>query len=376
MKKALTNGRILTGRSWQEGLAVLIDGDRISGLCHASDCPPGYQCEDLGGNDLVPGFIDLQVNGGGGMMLNDARTLDDIKTIAAAHRKFGTTGMLPTLISDSWDRMEAVAGLIREAVANNVPGILGIHFEGPYLNPERKGVHDADKIRPVDEKFIELVTKGDLGHVLVTLAPEKVALAVIRELAAKGVQVSAGHSNASYEEMRAAIGAGLSCVTHLYNAMPPMQSRAPGLIGAALTSPDCFCGFINDGHHVHPMTLKAAIAANGAKRMMLVTDAMSCVGTDMTNFTLGDTAIKLEGGRLTTADGTLAGSALDMATAVRNTVNLLNLPLEEAIQLATGVPTAFLDLEKSHGRIAAGMRADLVLLDATMTVRKSWIGGQ
>ncbi|MZR30261.1 N-acetylglucosamine-6-phosphate deacetylase [Sneathiella litorea] len=376
MKKALVNSHILTGHTWQDELALLIEDEKISGLCRVADCPVGYECEDLAGGYLLPGFIDIQVNGGGGMMLNDARTLADIETIAAAHRKFGTTGMLPTLITDSWERMTEVAALIREAIAKGVPGILGIHFEGPYLNPVRNGVHDKRQIRALDDKFIDLVTQGDLGCVLVTLAPEKVPLETIRKLTAKGVRVSAGHSAASFDEMTAAIDAGLTGTTHLFNAMPPMESRSPGLIGAALTCPDCYCGIINDGHHVHPATLKVVIAAKGIDRLMLVTDAMSTIGTDMTEFHLGDTLIKLKDGRLTTEEGTLAGSALDMATAIRNATSLLGLPLEEALPMATCTPATYLGLEKSRGRIATGYRADLVLVDAGMNVLKSWIAGR
>ncbi len=376
MKKAIINAHILTGHSWQNELTLLIDGERIVGLCREANCPDGYEFEDMEGYCLLPGFIDTQVNGGGGVMLNDAKSVDDIAAIAAAHRKFGTTAMLPTLITDNWEKMEHTAALIREAISQDIPGILGVHFEGPYLNSARKGVHDETHIRGIDDRFVDLVTAGDLGEVLVTLAPEKVPLDVIRELTAKGVHVSAGHSTASFEEMQAAMEAGLSGVTHLYNAMPPMESRAPGLIGAALSNSDCYCGFINDGHHVHPATLKAAIAAKGLDHMMLVTDAMSTIGTDTTRLTLGEMEITLKDGRLTTANGTLAGSALDMAAAVRNAVSLLDLPLEEAVQMATASPAAFLGLEKSHGLIAAGMRADIVAVNDDMAVVKSWISGQ
>ncbi|MDF2368486.1 N-acetylglucosamine-6-phosphate deacetylase [Sneathiella sp.] len=376
MKTAFFNGSLLVGHDWRQDTALLVSDGVIEGTCQETDIPDGYELEDLKGGRLLPGFIDTQVNGGGGMMLNDAKSVEDIATIAAAHRKFGTTAMLPTLITDSWEKMERVAALIREAIAEGMPGILGIHFEGPYLNPARKGVHDAAHIRDIEERFVDLVTAGDLGQVLVTLAPEKVPHDIIRKLTAKGVHVSAGHSTASFEEMQAAMEAGLTGVTHLYNAMPPMESRAPGLIGAALNFSECYCGFINDGHHVHPATLKAAIAAKGVDHMMLVTDAMSTVGTEETRLTLGGTEITLKDGRLTTPNGTLAGSALDMAAAVRHAVNLLDLRLEYAVQMATESPAAFLGLTSSHGRIAPGYRADLVLMDAKMRVQKSWITGQ
>ncbi len=375
MKKALTNAQILTGGAWRDQSALLIDGDHIEKVVADSEIPPGYEIEDLAGGRLLPGFIDVQVNGGGGMMLNDARSVADIAMIARAHRRFGTTGLLPTLITDDWARMTETAALIREAMADGLPGLLGVHFEGPYLNPARKGVHDEAKIRRLDEKFVELVTAGDLGRVVVTLAPERVPMDVIRELAANGVIVSAGHSAASYDEAVAAFEAGVTGITHLYNGMPPMQSREPGLVGAAVLSSGCYCGIINDGHHVHPATLKAALTIKGSARMMLVTDAMASVGTEMTSFRLGETEIRIDGGRLTTADGTLAGSNLDMAGAVRNAVALLGLPLAEAAGLATENPAAFLGLDQIHGRIAPGFRADLVLMDGDLRLLKCWIGG-
>ncbi|MEX1034811.1 MAG: N-acetylglucosamine-6-phosphate deacetylase [Sneathiella sp.] len=376
MKTALVNARILTDRDWRTGYALLIDGTRIAGLCPEATIPDDYAREDLGGGDLVPGFIDVQVNGGGGMMLNDATELADLERIAAAHRQFGTTALLPTLITTSWQRMQEVAALIRAAIGAGVPGIAGVHFEGPYLNRDRKGVHDARDIRAMDAGFIEMVSAGDLGAVVVTLAPEVTGPEVIAALRNAGVIVSAGHSMARYDEMTAAINAGLTGVTHLYNAMPPMQSREPGLIGAALNSAECYCGFINDGHHVHPATLKAAIAAKGADKMMLVTDAMATVGTDMTAFRLGDQEIHARDGRLATAEGRLAGSALDMAAAVRNAVTLLDQSLEDAINMASAVPAAFLGQADQRGRIAPGLAADLVLLEGDMRVKRSWIAGR
>ena len=376
MKKALINARLLLEGDWRTGQALLIDGETIAGICPEVDVPDGYAREDMGGGYLVPGFIDVQANGGGGVLLNDAKDLADLERIARAHRAFGTTALLPTLITTSWTRMQEVAALIRAAIAEKMPGIAGIHFEGPYLNSARRGVHNAAHIRAMDDGFMELVGAGDLGSVVVTLAPEMVEPARIARLVAAGVIVSAGHSTAGYEEMKAAIAAGLSGVTHLYNAMPPMESRAPGLIGAALNSPECYCGFINDGHHVHPATLKAAIAAKGPARMMLVTDAMATVGTEMTNFQLGNQAIRAAGGRLTTQDGTLAGSILDMASAVRNAVALLDQPLETAIEMASGVPAAFLGQAAQRGKIAPGLAADLVLLDDEIKVKRSWIAGR
>ena len=376
MKRALLDAKILTPTGWRDDAALLIQGELIADICRPADIPVGYKRQALDGDYLLPGFIDTQVNGGGGVMLNGAESLDDIRKIAAAHRAFGTTGMLPTLISDDFAAMEKAADLIAAALAAGVPGILGLHFEGPYLNPDRKGIHPEAKIREMDAAFLALATRGDIGKVLVTLAPEAVRTDDIRALTAAGVQVAAGHSAATFDQMQAAINAGLTGVTHLYNAMPSLLSRDPGLIGAGLNAPDVFCGVINDTYHVHPATLKIALAAKGADRLMLVTDAMGIVGTAATEMPWNGGTIRLEGGRLTTADGTLAGSALDMASAVRNTVRHLDQPLETAVEMASASPARFLGLQNSHGHIAPGYRADLLRLAPDLSVRQSWIAGE
>lgn len=376
MIKALLNARIFTGGRWLEGSAVILKDGRIAKICAENEIPEDCNVEDLGGGILAPGFIDIQVNGGGGVLLNEAAALDDLETIAVAHRRFGTTSLIPTLITDGWERMTQVAALIREAVAVNLPGIRGVHFEGPYLNEERKGVHDANYIRGLEQEFVDLITVGDLGSIVVTLAPERVSLEIVRQLTDAGVRVSAGHSNASYEQTRAALEAGLCGFTHLYNAMPPMLNRAPGIVGAALNDRNSFCGIIADGHHVHPAVLKAAIAARGADHMMLVTDAMAAVGTDLTHFYLGKEEIWVKDDRCETESGTLAGSHLDMASAVRNAVTLLDQPLETALNMASDVPARFLGLDNILGSIKEGYAADMVLLDTDFSVKKTWIAGR
>jgi N-acetylglucosamine-6-phosphate deacetylase len=373
--KALTNCQILDGSSWISNHAVLVDDGIIRAICPEQEIPGSAEIEDLKGQVLAPGFIDCQVNGGGGVLLNDQPDLNTLKTIASAHRTFGTTGLLPTLISDSWDKMAAMADAIEAAIEQKVPGILGVHFEGPYLNTDRKGVHDAAWIREFENRFIPLIQNRNLGVVLATLAPELVPTDVIKQLKDSGVRVSAGHTNASYEETRQALSAGLTGFTHLFNAMPPLLSREPGVIGAALEDQDSFCGIIVDGHHVHPASLKAAISAKGSDKMMLVTDAMSCVGTPETRFKLGDTLVTVQDGACRTDEGTLAGSNLDMATAVRNSASMLDLSLTTALNMASHNPARFLGLDGQRGQIAVGKVADLIALDTELTVQKSWIAG-
>ncbi len=377
MTAALVNGRILLTDGFVTDRIVLIDGDRIAGLV-GSDDPrvAGSSQHDLQGRRLVPGFIDCQVNGGGGVLLNEAPTIESVRRIVAAHRSFGTTGLLPTLITTDLDVMRRAIDAVRGAMLAGDSGVLGIHFEGPLLSPARPGVHDAARFRQLDPELVKLICSLGTGRTLLTIAPERVPLAAIRELAARGIILCAGHTGADYASARAALAAGVRGVTHLFNAMSPLQSRDPGMVGAALDDPNCWCGLIVDGHHVHPAALRVAIAAKPRGRMLLVTDAMSCVGSSQTSFTLGGEVIDCSAGVCKTASGVLAGSALDMGTALRNTVRLLNLPVDEAARMAATYPAEFLGVSAERGRIASGLRADLVELDEELNVRRVWVAGQ
>jgi N-acetylglucosamine-6-phosphate deacetylase len=367
------NGRVLTERGFERDISVVVEEGHIVAVL-PGEAARGAQTVDLDGGYLVPGFIDTQVNGGGDVLFNDAPTLDGLRRIAAAHRQYGTTGLMPTLISDDVDVMRHAIEATREAIALGVPGILGIHLEGPYLAEARKGVHDPHKFHTPDERELDLVASLGVGRTMVTLAPERFSADTLRALAARGVLVCAGHTAASYEQLRAAFAAGVRGVTHLFNAMTPLHSREPGAVGASLEDPNSWCGVIVDGYHVHDATLRVAIAAKPRGKMMLVTDAMPPVGGVREDFALYGVPMTCRDGKCTTADGTLAGSALDMASAVRNTVKL-GVPLEEACRMASAYPADFLGLGGELGRIAPGYRADLVLLDDALTVQGSWIAG-
>jgi N-acetylglucosamine-6-phosphate deacetylase len=323
---------------------------------------------------LLPGFIDVQVNGGGGVLFNDQPTVEGIQRIAAAHRRFGTTALLPTLISDDLDIVERAVAAVAEAIARKVPGIVGIHLEGPFLNPDKRGIHDASKFVRLDDRALDLMASLPNGVTLVTLAPELTEAGTIAELTRRGVIVSAGHTMADHQAMTRAIGEGLSGVTHLFNAMTQMEGRAPGVVGAALDS-QLFCGLIVDGQHVHPASLRVAIAAGGHDRMMLVTDAMPTVGAAEKTFVLGGRTITAEGGACKAEDGTLAGSDLDMGLGLRNAVEMLEVDVATASAMASKVPATFLRLHESFGRIAKGARADLVHLDDKLQPRRTWTAG-
>lgn len=376
MSTALINGRVLTDEGFVTDHALLIEGARISGIVDKHDHRLKQSAvHDLRGQTVVPGFIDWQANGGGGVLFNDDPSVETIRRIATAHRRFGTTGLLPTLISTDLDVMRAALDAVREAIVTGEPGILGIHLEGPLLSPARPGVHEVTRLRDIDAQLLDLVCSLGVGRTVMTIAPERVPMAVIEKLTERGVILSAGHTAADYLTARAAFDAGVRGVTHLFNAMSPMQSRDPGMVGAALEDSRSWCGLVVDGHHVHPATLRVAIAAKRRGRMSLVTDAMPLVGTSDSSFRLGTKLVTCVDGRCQTDSGVLAGSALDMASAVRNTVGLIGLTLEEAARMASTYSAEFLGLSNDRGRLAAGQRADLVVLDDDLHAQEVWIGG-
>jgi len=372
---AILNGPMLIGDTIVEGKAVLIEGERIAAVIDADAVPADATRHDLAGATLAPGFIDSQVNGGGGVLFNDSPTVEAIAAIGAAHRRYGTTGFLPTLISDDLDVVREGVRAVDAAIAAGVPGVLGIHIEGPFLNVERKGIHDPAKIIALDDEGFATITGLKRGRTLVTLAPERTTPAMIARLHDVGVIVAAGHTDGSYDDIRAALDHGVTGFTHLFNAMSPLTSREPGAVGAALTDPGCWCGLIVDGRHVHPVTLQIALAAKSAERLMLVTDAMPSVGQAEKSFVLNGQRITVVDGVCVNADGTLAGSDLDMAAAVKNAQAMMGVSFPTALAMAARHPAAFLRLEASHGRIAPGLRADLVALHPDGDVAATWIAG-
>jgi len=376
MRTALINGRVLLESGWATDQAVLLEDDRIAAIVLRTEIPRDFRQHDLAGGLLLPGFIDVQVNGGGGVLFNDACTLTELESLARAHRAYGTTGLMPTLISDDMAVIAAALDLTAKAITAGVPGILGIHVEGPFLSPDRRGVHDVSKFRSLDEEAVTLLTSLRRGKTLVTLAPEMTTPAMIRRLTDAGIVVSAGHTNATYAEISAALKAGVRGFTHLFNAMSPLTGREPGTVGAALEDIHAWCGLILDGHHVHPVTLQLALRCKPANRFMLVTDAMPTVGMDGDSFLLQGRTITVRDGMCLDDAGTLAGSNLNMAAAVKNAVEMLDIDLARAVRMASEYPAAFLGLEQELGKIAPGYRASLVLADEELNVIETWIDGR
>jgi len=383
---ALTGARIFDGEYFHDHYAIIVQNDKIIDLLPRQRLDHSIQQQELTGGILSPGFIDAQVNGGGGVMLNDAPTASTMAKIAQAHRQFGTTSLLPTLISDT-DSITDQALESAISAVGKLAGICGLHLEGPHLAPARKGAHQAQFMRPLEAKDIARFTEAapQIGTLLLTIAAEQVTAAQVEQLVQNHVIVSIGHCDATYEQAMVLFDAGARGVTHLFNAMSPLTGRAPGLVGAALDHPDVWGGIIADGHHVHEASLRIALAAKkgggGAGHLFFVTDAMALIGTDAHSFTLNGRRVErwqeASGicSKLTLEDGTLAGSDLDMASSLRFAIERMGLSLEQAFAMATSVPARFLRLE-DRGFIAKGQRADFVHLNEALLVRASWIDGK
>ena len=374
-RRAYTGARIFDGETLHEGRAVIVDGGQIADIVDDRAVPSSVDMVDLGGDLLCPGFVDLQVNGGGGVMLNDALDAATLRQMAEAHGRLGVTSFLPTLITDTADRTRAA---IDAVAAGGVAGVVGLHLEGPHLAVAKKGAHSAALIRSMSDADLALYRQAAarVTHLKVTLAPEAVTMAQIKALVQAGVHVSLGHSDAPFEQCEAAFAAGASMVTHLFNAMSQLGSRAPGLVGAALANGAVCAGLIADGIHVHPASVRAALAAKaGPGGVFLVSDAMAVAGTDLASFTLNGRAVHRHENRLTLEDGTLAGADLDLLSAIRNLITWKAAPLEQALAMATSIPGGL--LSPSLGRIVQGGSADMVHLSDDLTeIRGVWHAGR
>lgn len=365
---AFVNCDIYTGDDVLHDRAILVDRGVVVSLVRASEIAPDIKQCDLKGESVSPGFIDIQVNGGGGVLFNDSPSPESIRLIGAAHRLFGTTHFLPTFITGSGPGMRQAAAAVDACLEEKMPGVLGIHFEGPFISSSKAGVHDPAFIRPPDDVSIDAVCSLKRGVTVMTFAPENVERALLHRLTEKGILLAIGHSNASFDEVSEAFASGSLCVTHLFNAMSPLTSREPGVTGAALAHEDSWAGIIVDGHHVHYSVVRIAWRTKRRGRLFLVTDAMPPVGGTVDEFRLGRYEIAAKNGRCVTADGVLAGSALDMATAVRNCVQHVGIPKDEALRMASTYPAEFLGLGGSLGRIAPGYKADFAVFNNQIRV--------
>jgi N-acetylglucosamine-6-phosphate deacetylase len=373
---AISAERIFDGYGWHNNAVILIDSgliqciaprDQIAGDWPTEVAPPGTM--------LAPGFIDLQVNGGGGTLLNDEPTPEAMRAIARAHRRYGTTSCLPTLISDT--HAKARAAVAAAKLVEGTDGILGLHLEGPFISRSRPGIHREDYILPATTDDLDWLGElSTVGSSMVTLAPECVPAGFVKTLVASGIRVSVGHSEATPATLIRAIDDGLSGVTHLFNAMPAMSAREPGIIGVALTDERLTAGVILDGIHVDPLVVRAVFSSKNGSNIALVSDAMPTVGTEEDHFELLGRQIQLRHGRLVSENGTLAGAHLDLASAVKNAVTLVGISLDDALRAASLVPARFLGIEHHRGTLSAGARADIVALTTNLDVLTTWIAGK
>ena len=363
--------RLFDGKAIKHNQILAVKNGTIYSIEDADNQEEAIQLTGL----VAPGFVDVQVNGGGGELFNNAPSFEALLTISRAHQQFGSTAILPTLITDNLETMELAADAVCDAIKRKMPGIIGMHFEGPHLSQPKKGIHPEQHIRHISPEEMAIFTREDLGLVCVTLAPENVSIECIEELVSANVKVCLGHSNASADQTFAALKAGANGFTHLFNAMSPLQSRAAGMVGAALLDSTSYCGLIVDHEHVDIPSCQLAIKCKTPEYIMLVTDAMSHVGSDQAVLEFAGMQINRQGNKLTIEGGRLAGSALDMATAVRNSVVNLHCSTEDALNMASATPAAFLGLQKK-GLLASGYDADWVVLNDDLYIDATYIAGE
>lgn len=353
------NGRVFDGTHVVSGHALRFENGRLAFFGSDDKAPPSEHTIDLDGDIVFPGFVDLQVNGGGGTLFNADPSPAGLRRIAAAHRSLGVTALLPTLITDTVEKTSAAVAAAEGAIREGVSGIAGLHLEGPHLSVARKGAHDPELIRPMEPEDLDALLKASeqLPLLKVTIAPESVSEDQVATLARAGVLVSLGHTNADYATCSRYFAAGARCVTHLFNAMSQLGSREPGLVGAALASGGVSAGLIADTIHVHPETMRAAWNAKaGPGRIFLVSDAMAVAGSDLTEFKLGARLIERKNGALTLSDGTLAGADVDLATAVRVMVENVGVDLDRALQASSSVPAKMIGSDYGFDRLSNVVR--------------------
>jgi N-acetylglucosamine-6-phosphate deacetylase len=367
--------RLFDGIQYHNDIIIEVSNGRIKSMQKGT-----LNCDVTLDGLVVPGFIDLQVNGGGSILFNAEPTLRSLQNIMSTHSRYGTTAMLPTVITDDIKVMKLAAEAVCKAIEQKVLGVEGIHYEGPHISKSRKGAHSEEFIRPISELEWEIFERKDIGQILVTLAPELVSRADIKRLVSLGVIVSIGHSNATFECAHEAVKSGATGVTHLYNAMSPISAREAGVTGCALLNDSVQCGLIVDGHHVSIASSKLALKVKPTGGIFLVTDAMPPVGTKLNEFSFFDRKVTSANGKLTSSTGELAGSVLDMATAVKNCVTFLNVPEDEALRMASLYPLNFLTKANlpvlPRAMLAPSNKANFVQLDADYTVKSTWIEGQ
>ncbi len=367
---------VFDGESFHENYSVILRGERIESIVPTRERDAGLSALTLSQGILAPGFIDLQVNGGGGLMLNNAPCGETVAKIALAHRGCGTTALLPTVMSDSREVMQSAVDAAREAQRLGHSGVLGLHIEGPFFEPRRRGAHRADHIRQLTPEDLTWLGSIDDLRLMLTLAPEHCTPADLSRLRDSHILLCAGHTEASFAQINAAVEHGLTGITHLYNAMSQITPREPGAVGAALHNDRLWVSVIADGHHVHPANIRSAFRAKPPGHMVLVSDAMATVGAEQDSFMLYEESLTVQDGRLVNGDGVLAGSAIGLIDAVKFATENVGIELADCLRMASRYPARILGLDNRLGRIAPHFRADLVHFDTDYQVRHTWCAGE
>ena len=374
---ALTQGRIFTGHEILDDHAIIVANGLIERICPLADVPANVEQRSVNGAILAPGFIDVQLNGCGGVQFNDtaeAVTVETLEIMQKANEKSGCTSFLPTLITTSDDLMKQGVRVMREYLAKHPNQALGLHLEGPWLNLVKKGTHNPEFVRKPDHELVQFLCDNADVITKVTLAPEMVAPEVITALANAGIVVSAGHSNATAKEARIGFRAGITFATHLFNAMPYMSGREPGLTGAILDANEIYCGIIADGLHVDYINIRNAKRLKGDK-LCLVTDATAPAGANIDQFIFAGKTIYYRNGLCVDENGTLSGSSLTMIEGVRNLVEHANIALDEVLRMATLYPARAIGVEKHLGSIAPGKVANLTAFTHDFKIIKTIVNG-
>ena len=375
MKQALIGAQLFSGKEFFDNRALLIDGENIIDIINEHEIPNNFEIQKLNGGILSPGFIDLQVNGGGGKLFNNSPDKESLNTIIEAHQHFGTTSIMPTVISDSLNVLKRCATTISEEIENN-KSLLGVHIEGPFFNVKYRGVHQKQYINTINSDYLNLFESLQDFPVMLTLAPECISTKQLKHLKSLGFKILAGHTDASYDQLEEAIKYGLDGFTHLFNAMGQISAREPGVVGSALTFDNATASIIVDLHHVHPSLIQMAYKQKPQGKLFFVSDSMATIHHGEPSFELYDEVVSESNGRIINSEGKLAGSSITQIDAIKNAYQSCNIPLNEALAMASRYPAEYLGVANYLGSLESGYRADLTHFSLDFQVQNVWVAGK
>ena len=375
MKQAITGSKLFNGIDFIEHKALLIDDQHIAGIVNKDAIPTDFQVKKLEGGILSPGFIDLQVNGGGGKLFNNSPDKESLNTIISAHQYFGTTSIMPTVISDSLNILQKCTDTISNEIDNN-HSLLGIHIEGPFFNVKYRGVHQKQYINTINASYLNLFETLDKFPVMLTLAPECISIKQLKHLKSLGFKILAGHTDANYDQLEEAVKYGLDGFTHLFNAMGQISAREPGVVGSAFDFDETSASIIVDLHHVHPSLINLSFKQKPKGKLFFVSDSMATINHGEPSFELYDEVVSESNGRIINSEGKLAGSSITQIDAIKNAYQKCSIPLESAISMATLYPAEYLGVSDYIGQLKKGYRADLAHFDSNFHVQNVWLAGK